>query len=294
MRRWSVFSDAAHGGETVAALSPSGEFPGSAEFRGELAPAGRAGAARSGFAGISRRLGGDEDDDQEDEKGYFVDKEGKERVDKDDDNDNNAASSSSSSSPFALSAAAAPPLDLSAFDALRFRIRNGDGRPWVVSLRTENWLVGDLAVGAGAGGGGGGGSGSGERGGGGGSRGGGCHDVWQAFLLAPDARRLTGDHGGGEKEEIGGWTVAELPLSRFLLTHRGRLVESRVAMNAARVVSVALAPAPTSPTSSSSSSSSSPSSFCLGIESITAVSTTRGLLSREEAEAAEAATAESK
>ena len=86
-------------------------------------------------------------------------------------------------------------LDLSPYDTLALRVR-GDGRPYIASLRTENWLVGGRS-----------------------------HDVWQAFLFAP------GD---------GAWATVRLPLDRFLLTHRGRLVEARVEMNAARVISFGL------------------------------------------------------
>jgi hypothetical protein len=85
-------------------------------------------------------------------------------------------------------------MDLSPYDTLTLRVR-GDGRPYIASLRTENWLVGGRS-----------------------------HDVWQAFLLAPP----------------GEWADVSLSLSRFLLTHRGRLVESHVEMNAARVISFGL------------------------------------------------------
>ena len=309
LARWKVFSDAAHGGTTEASLAASRLFPGTAEFRGALAAPGAAGRARSGFAGMTVQLSGggfDNDDDEEKEEEETF--SGRRAA------GNGGDAGPPSSSRTAPPAPLFPPLDLSAFDALRLRVRNGDGRPWVVSLRTENWLVGDAG-------------------------GGGCHDVWQAFLCAPDARRKGGKAGAGswgrqrggggatsgggssgdresssggvQDRDRGGWTTAELPLSRFLLTHRGRLVESRVSMNAARVVSLGLAPAPL-PSSSLSSSSSSRSTtfdggeesgeegeappsppaaaegaFCLGLDSITAVSTTRGLLTREEAEEAE-------
>lgn len=45
-------------------------------------------------------------------------------------------------------------LDLSDYDTLVFRVR-GDGRKYLTSIRTENWVVGE-----------------------------GSHDVWQAFLFA--------------------------------------------------------------------------------------------------------------
>lgn len=243
-----------------------------------LAGEGAAGRARSGFAGITAQLEGSADGGEE---------EGEEVTARTTAASGGETSSASPSSPSAL--APPPPLDLSAFDALRLRVRNGDGRPWVVSLRTENWLVGDAG-------------------------GGGCHDVWQAFLFAPDARKQkmeaeaslrSGANGGGggskgleSCRDRSGWTTAELPLSRFLLTHRGRLVEARVSMNAARVVSLGLAPAPLpSPLSQPSSGGQvdgggeeapPPSGdFCLWLESISAVSTSRGLLIREEAEEAE-------
>lgn len=264
LARWKVFSDAAHGGTTEALLGPSGLFPGTAEFRGALAAPGAAGRARSGFAGMTVQLGGVLSEDEDAQSARATGEGG----------GSGEGEPSSSSSPPPL------PLDLSAFDALRLRVRNGDGRPWVVSLRTENWLVGDAG-------------------------GGGCHDVWQAFLFAPDARRKgrRADASGGRsssssvgEKDQGGWTTAELPLSRFLLTHRGRLVEARVTMNAARVVSLGLAPAPL-PSSAGrletagdeEEAPAAEGAFCLGLDSITAVSTTRGLLTREEAEEAERA-----
>lgn len=247
-------------------LSSSSLFPATAEFRGSLAGPGAAGRARSGFAGMTVQLG---DDEAEGERSRRK-------------NSGEKTSSSSSSPPFSSS-----PLDLSAFDALRLRVRNGDGRPWVVSLRTENWLVGD-------------------------AEGGGCHDVWQAFLFAPDARRTRSRRSSGsrsrsstgfedetfQESESDGWSTAELPLSRFLLTHRGRLVEARVSMNAARVVSLGLAPAPLPSFSSggggevveenNSDDEAPEGAFCLGLESISAFSTSRGLLTRVEAEKEEA------
>ena len=141
--------------------------------------------------------------------------------------------------------------------------------------------------------------------------------MWQAFLFAPDARkgaearrRAGGSSGSGgsgsggdESRTDNGWTTAELPLSRFLLTHRGRLVEARVSMNAAWVVSLGLAPAPLPPSPSTGDGNvetggdggeggeeaPAEGAFCLGLDSITAVSTSRGLLTREEAEEAERA-----
>ena len=62
--RWKVFSDAAHGGTTEASLTPSGLFPGTAEFRGALAGPGAAGRARSGFAGMTVQLGGGSEEDE--------------------------------------------------------------------------------------------------------------------------------------------------------------------------------------------------------------------------------------
>ena len=299
--RWKVFSDAAHGGTTEASLAPSGLFPGTAEFRGALAGPGAAGRARSGFAGMTVQLGGGSEEDEAESEA----EDARERLSARAAGDGGEAGSASSRpAPPPLRAPPPPPLDLSAIAALRLRVRNGDGRPWVVSLRTENWLVGDAG-------------------------GGGCHDVWQAFLFAPDARKgraaagagtgrgRAGAAGGGggsggssgssiEGDRDQGWTTAELPLSRFLLTHRGRLVEARVSMNAARVVSLGLAPAPlpSSPSPSSSGGTfdggrvetggeeeapppAAEGAFCLGLECITAVSTTRGLLTREEAEEAE-------
>jgi hypothetical protein len=133
-------------------------------------------------------------------------------------------------------------LDLSPYDTLTLRVR-GDGRPYIASLRTENWLVGGRS-----------------------------HDVWQAFLLAPP----------------GQWAEVSLPLSRFLLTHRGRLVEARVEMNAARVISFGLGLANTAggsgggvdgggSASGASPSTIPPAPFRLGLDWVRAESRTRGV-----------------
>ncbi|GAB4817331.1 hypothetical protein N2152v2_004377 [Parachlorella kessleri] len=50
------------------------------------------------------------------------------------------------------------------------------------------------------------------------------HDVWQAFLFARE----------------GEWTDVEIPLDRFLLTWRGKLVETRVEMNPKRILSLGI------------------------------------------------------
>ena len=55
----------------------------------------------------------------------------------------------------------------------------GDGRPYVASLRTENWAKSDEEP----------------------------PDLWQAFLFAP----------------AGQWHTVQIPLTRFLLTHKGRV-----------------------------------------------------------------------
>jgi NADH dehydrogenase [ubiquinone] 1 alpha subcomplex assembly factor 1 len=44
-------------------------------------------------------------------------------------------------------------------------------------------------------------------------------DVWQAFLFA----------------RPGAWSEVEIPLDRFLLTWRGKVIEQQVEMNAARI-----------------------------------------------------------
>lgn len=50
------------------------------------------------------------------------------------------------------------------------------------------------------------------------------HDVWQAFLFA----------------RKGEWQEVEIPLDRFLLTWRGKLVETRMEMNPARITSIGI------------------------------------------------------
>ena len=134
-------------------------------------------------------------------------------------------------------------LDLSPYDTLALRVR-GDGRPYIASLRTENWLVGGRS-----------------------------HDVWQAFLFAPGN---------------GAWSTVRLPLDRFLLTHRGRLVEARVEMNAARVISFGLGLANAAASGNggdggvqagvqTSSSPIPPAPFRLGLDWVRAESTRRGV-----------------
>jgi len=104
----------------------------------------------------------------------------------------------------------------------------GDGRPYVVSLRTENWMVADRAA-----------------------------DAWSAFLFAPPSV----------------WTTVRVPLSRFMLTHKGRLVEDRVAMNAGRVVRVGVGVA-----AAAGGGGAPPGQFELGIDWIRAEATGRGLV----------------
>jgi hypothetical protein len=55
----------------------------------------------------------------------------------------------------------------------------GDGRPYVASLRTDNWAKSEVDP----------------------------PDLWQAFLFAP----------------AGQWHTVQIPLTRFLLTHKGRV-----------------------------------------------------------------------
>ncbi|KAK9791192.1 hypothetical protein WJX73_009919 [Symbiochloris irregularis] len=84
--------------------------------------------------------------------------------------------------------------DLEPFDSLVIRAR-GDGRKYVATLRTEDWMVGQAS-----------------------------QDRWQAFLFA----------------RKGVWQDVHIPLDRFLLTWRGRLVETRSEINARRVISIGI------------------------------------------------------
>ncbi|KAK9834154.1 hypothetical protein WJX81_003453 [Elliptochloris bilobata] len=119
-------------------------------------------------------------------------------------------------------------LDLEERDVLVLRVR-GDGRKYLVSLRTDNWVAGVTS-----------------------------HDVWQAFLFAPPGR----------------WEEVQVPLSRFLLTWKGRLVEERSAMNPERVVSlgIGLAGGP---------SLQAPGRFFLGLDWVKAVRMSGGLEPRD-------------
>ena len=51
-----------------------------------------------------------------------------------------------------------------------------------------------------------------------------AEDVWQAFLFA----------------RSGEWSEVEIPLDRFLLTWRGKLVEQKVEMNRARITGIGI------------------------------------------------------
>ncbi|EIE21937.1 NADH:ubiquinone oxidoreductase complex I intermediate-associated protein 30 [Coccomyxa subellipsoidea C-169] len=75
------------------------------------------------------------------------------------------------------------------------------------------------------------------------------HDVWQAFLL-------------GRK---GAWQEVVLPMDRFLLTHKGRLVETRSEMNPHRIVSLGISLA------AGGSDAEKTGPFCLDLEWIKAV-----------------------
>ena len=103
-------------------------------------------------------------------------------------------------------------LDLDTYDALEFRVR-GDGRKYIATLRTDSWSVVPvraprpprirypLTVNC---------------------LQGGAHDLWQSFLFAPP----------------GEWAVVRLPLSRFLKTWKGKIVDGEGEMNARRVLSL--------------------------------------------------------
>ena len=182
--RWTVFSDADFGGPTIAALAPSADAPVRAPGRAWAGGRCRMWAPidpahhyppihpLQGTAVLEGSCApAAPDGDPALRRGGF-------------------AGINAHPSPHADA-----PADLSAYDTLALRVR-GDGRPYIASLRTENWLVGGR-----------------------------CHDVWQAFLFAPP----------------GAWHEARLPFHRFLLTHRGRLVEAHTEMNAARVVSIGVA-----------------------------------------------------
>ncbi|CAL8471552.1 g11094 [Coccomyxa elongata] len=74
------------------------------------------------------------------------------------------------------------------------------------------------------------------------------YDVWQAFLFA----------------RKGAWQEVVLPLDRFLLTHKGRLVETRSEMNPHRIVSLGISLA------AGGSDAKKGGPFCLGLDCIKA------------------------
>mmetsp|Transcript_11316 Transcript_11316/g.19322 ORF Transcript_11316/g.19322 Transcript_11316/m.19322 type:complete len:230 (+) Transcript_11316:87-776(+) len=91
--------------------------------------------------------------------------------------------------------AAEPYLDLEPYNVLGFKVK-GDGRPYLASIRTDNWSAPPGAP----------------------------PDLWQAFVFAP----------------AGEWTRVEVPLKRFILTWRGRVIEQPLEMSTNRVVSLGL------------------------------------------------------
>lgn len=116
-------------------------------------------------------------------------------------------------------------LDIDTYDHLVFRVK-GDGRKYIASLRTDNWIIGGRS-----------------------------HDVWQAFLFA----------------RKGGWQEVNIPLDRFLLTWRGKLVDSEQQLNPQRIVSIGIALA-------GGDSMRDQGPFKLGLDSITAVRLESGLV----------------
>ena len=85
-------------------------------------------------------------------------------------------------------------IDLDPYTALRYRVKS-DGRKYIVSLRTDNWVTG------------------------------GKEDLWQAFLFAPKDK----------------WADIIIPMSRFLKTWRGRVMEHHYEMSASRVTGMGIA-----------------------------------------------------
>mmetsp|Transcript_13758 Transcript_13758/g.26394 ORF Transcript_13758/g.26394 Transcript_13758/m.26394 type:complete len:229 (-) Transcript_13758:531-1217(-) len=88
-----------------------------------------------------------------------------------------------------------PFIDLEPYNVLGFRIK-GDGRPYLASIRTDNWAAPP----------------------------GSPPDLWQAFLFAP----------------AGEWATVEIPINRFLLTWRGRVIEQPKEMSTSRVISLGI------------------------------------------------------
>jgi len=78
-------------------------------------------------------------------------------------------------------------IELEYFSHARFTMRNYDGRAYVCSIKTERDAFGN-----------------------------GEHDLWQAFLLAPKT-----------SEKSTHWTELTVPLSQFVKTYKGGVVESQ-------------------------------------------------------------------
>eukprot|EP00884_Botryococcus_braunii_P023156 jgi/Botrbrau1/9524/Bobra.0211s0015.1 len=156
LARWKVFTDMEFGGKTTASLNLMDEPEGGALFSGVVS-LDVLGAQREGTSQETRR--------RLVHSGFC-----------------------------GITATENKILDIGESNMLSFRMKS-DGRKYLVTLRTENWLVGSAS-----------------------------QDVWHAFLFG----------------RPGQWEDVDIPFSRFLLTHRGKLVETRVEMNPDRIISLGI------------------------------------------------------
>uniref|UniRef100_A0A7S1CWA5 NADH:ubiquinone oxidoreductase intermediate-associated protein 30 domain-containing protein n=1 Tax=Picochlorum oklahomense TaxID=249345 RepID=A0A7S1CWA5_9CHLO len=94
-----------------------------------------------------------------------------------------------------------PYIDLESYQSLIYRVK-GDGRTYLANLRTDNWVTG--------------GDGNSE-------------DIWQAVLLSKD-------DGGCDS----GWKDVEIPLTSFVLTWKGRVVDAPVELGKTKVTALGI------------------------------------------------------
>ena len=106
-----------------------------------------------------------------------------------------------------------PYIDLECYKSLVYTVRvpqhaRGLSRIFLANIRTDNWVIG--------------GDGNSE-------------DVWQAVLLRHDAQEMT-----ESSTEDDAFTSIEIPLKDFILTWRGRVVDSRVEIGRTKITALGI------------------------------------------------------
>jgi hypothetical protein len=106
-----------------------------------------------------------------------------------------------------------PHIDLECYKSIVYTVRvpqhaKGLSRTFLANIRTDNWVIG--------------GDGNSE-------------DIWQAVLLRHDAQDLT--KGAAENDMF---TSIEIPLKDFILTWRGRVVDSHVEIGKSKITALGI------------------------------------------------------